>query len=118
MEGKVTYGGLRVKQIAAYFYDGVGLGYIRIKISPPQFESLLALLVDKHGKPDSFTTETVRNRMGAEYENALAHWKSGVLAEKYSKSLDEGMISLKLPTFSAEFNRRSTVQKTINKSDL
>lgn len=118
MEGKTTYGGLRVKQIAAYFYDGIGLGYVRIKIPATQFESLLVLLVEKHGKPDAFSTETVRNRMGAEFENATASWKSGILMEKYAKSLDEGMISLKLPAFSAEFNRRAAEQKTINKSDL
>lgn len=118
MEGKVTYGGLRVKRITAYFYDGIGLGYISIKIPSAQFESLLVLLVEKYGKPDTFSTETVRNRMGAEFENASAHWKTGILAEKYAKTLDEGLISLKLPAYSAEFNRRAADQKTINKSDL
>lgn len=118
VEGAVTFGGIRVKQIAAYFYDSTGLGYVSVKIAPEHFESLLSLLVEKHGKPDAVDTEILRNRMGAEFENATASWTTGILASKYGKSLDEGVISMRLPVFSAEFNRRSAIQKEINKSDL
>jgi hypothetical protein len=60
------------------------------------FGTVLKALGDRYGTPDSFEKPIVKNRMGTEFENAIAVWKkAGVTlkVEKYGPNLDTSTVT-------------------------
>lgn len=121
VEKAQTYGGYRVKSIGAFFYDGLGLGSVVLRISPDNFEALLTMLVEKYGEPKSFGTKALQNRMGASFESATAVWERAgdeLILEKYGARVDEGRLVMRSKAYAEEFVRRNAARKERARSDL
>lgn len=67
-------GGLPFQRLEYEILDGqlVGVG---MTVASHDYLKLRSMLIGKYGEPDSETTETVSNRMGAEFSNVVSVWE-------------------------------------------
>lgn len=94
--------------IFANFYDN-RLHRISVSLFASEFGRVLKALNERYGTPDSFETPVVKNRMGAEFQNAVAVWKRdgvSLKAEKYGSDLSTSSVSYTTDWGSEESKKR------------
>lgn len=105
-----------------YWMDGQGrvAGVTVGVILPSQFEDLLAAMQTKYGKPQ-IEKSTLANRMGARFENVMAHWKSPggdhIVLERYNTLLDDPLSAGQLRFYSAELWQRRVAGAASRRED-
>lgn len=102
-----TYAGVPANLLVRFYENR--LASVTAFIFPAHFDIVLKALSERYGKPDTFETPIVKNRMGAEFQNMKAVWtRHDVIlrADKYASSITEGSVSYATTWGMAEFQKR------------
>lgn len=103
-----TYAGARMHAFMANFYNDA-LASMHVSFYSSDFDSILAALISRYGKPDEIKSEPLQTRVGAVYENTIASWRksdSTLLIRKYAGSISTGAAAYVLDGSTAEFEKR------------
>jgi len=109
---KETYG-----EVGANLFFALNGGKVQTmsaRFSSRDFASVIETMKERFGPPSSEETETVSNRMGAQFRNEIFTWKrgaEGVRAARYSGSLDRASIMFFSEASIEESARRSRPEK-------
>lgn len=114
-----TIAGVPVRSIFLHYYSGK-LENISITLEEGNFSQVSAALVAKYGK-GHVRTETLRNRMGAAFENNIFTWRRGkatLEAKRYFGKLDVSAITYRSDFALEEFTRRRGASTKARAKDL
>ncbi len=116
---KDTYGGAEASLFFALI-DGK-VSNMSARFNPRDFANVAAAMKERFGSPFSEETETLSNRMGAQFQNQVLTWKrSGelVMAKRYSGSLNRASVTFLSEASIEDFKRRSGQEKRERAKDL
>lgn len=116
---KITYGPDWVG-VTLDFMDAKCVAILITKNSPDLFETRIAALESKYGKPNTDDESQIENHMGATFTDRTVTWvKDGntLMAKKYSYSVDRGSVSLINIDAFREYVARKGAAKTGEYSD-
>jgi hypothetical protein len=105
----------RPARLRATFRDGM-LSEGSANFAPDNYAPIVEALTTRYGQPASKRTEIVQNRMGATFQNEIAHWNIGgdqIIAMKYGTDLTRGLVSI---MDEQEVRRRSEAEQKKRKS--
>jgi hypothetical protein len=103
-----TYAGARMHAFMANFSDDA-LASMHVSFYSSDFDSILAALVVRYGKPDDTTSPTIQTPVGAVYENTTASWRKGdsiLRVQKYAGNINRGAATYLLDSSTAEYAKR------------
>lgn len=117
---RTTYAGVQVPQATVNFLNG-GFSAIKVTFDPRGFEIVAEALVGKYGKPTSDTRSTVRNRLGAAFQQRELVWRrpDGLLtAARYSVNLDAGHVIIESNVYLAHMKNKLNEMTKKSKKDI
>ena len=89
---------------------------IYVRIDSDSFNEVIKSLEGTYGK-SSKTTETIRFKMGGNYENEIFTWRNNsqsMIFKKYNRVIDESILTITTNFYSEEFNRRNSAASNLN----
>lgn len=99
--GKSCFGSLTIGQVRVFamieFETGGGMDFIYLSFPSSNFYQIKVAFVERYGEPTSRRSQTVQNRMGAQFENEILEWtgeKVVIDLQKYSSKLPDSRASI------------------------
>lgn len=90
-----TYAGSTARD-ATLFFVADRLTHVHVQVSPQHFGDAVAALAARHGKPSKTARSTVRNGMGATFEQIEHQWRPTtttlIIAQRFGGSIDSSSI--------------------------
>ncbi len=116
---KETIAGIPALLVAAYLID-YKIAVISVSFKSSDFDAVKTAAIEKYG-PGTSKFETLRNKMGAQFENETISWadSTDILSiSRYAGSIDRGTYTIKSISSIETFEQRKSQQTINNAKDL